>query len=362
MIHKLVVLFGLMSLLAGCSSTPKVTYSVFQPNSTAGGWARSPDYQGKMKFNMVGSLLLLESGPQPAPKPKPKAGNAPKGGEPKEAVSTAGVAPEHQAAAAPTTSAASYLDDVSVKVTKNDSSKSVILVNPHDPLGVKTNYTITYYDNTAVVKSIGTDLQDKRVEYIKNVGSFLAATAPIAGTLLLAEHEFPPPINLPVTIDVESYRDDRGLGKVAWQPLGFKNQDYYEFKIDLQAPSATSVGSDDFFSKFGKEATNVFPVPSCRDAVLSVRLKCDNAPDGACTTADVDASTKEFHFKISDPRYLETVSLPVKGSIDMMDICGANLTQGNASTENGWQIVGEIFTQANAVKKAYTDATKKAGK
>jgi len=412
------LIFGLILVLAGCSSTPKVKYSMLSANSvhtSNSGQAADPpgNYDGKIKFSMGGSLVLLDkaqatsdpadSPAKPAQNPKPanqlsvtivppSAGVSVNGASktptqapstPQQAPSTPQQAPSTPQQApstpqqAPSTTDTENLGDLILKVTKNDSTDNIIILNPANSFGVTTNYSITYYDNSSVIKTLSIDTQDNRVDFIKNAGTLIAAAITLAAPLLNETINTGPTLKIPLTIDVENYRQVCPNEKVnCWVSLGTLNEGW-EYSIKFQNPSPAAIPANKFFDTFNKNSTNAFPIPSCRNAVLIVApIDTSKNCSGAATsdaslvskstaTTDCEDKTlkhphffeKKYFIKIADPQNVETVPIPTKGSIDMMEVCGANITQGNATTSDGWQIIGEVFTQANAIKKAYTDAT-----
>lgn len=332
--------------ISACSSTPKVKYDVFRQYTSASKQANKVDFDGKIKFKLSGSLLLLTAnGDANATNNPSSSGSAPQN-DVSKTKNSASKAKKSTPSVGGSNQAATSSDDITVTVTKSSSSNDTIFMMPDDGWGVSTDYSLTYYDNSLILKSLGTAMQDNRVTYIKDAGEFIAAAVPIAMTFFSVPLEEKPELKLPTTIDVEDYFtfcDNENTATVnCWRPLPGSTGWVYNISLS-NLPSPTAVPRNDFFDKFKKDSTTSFPVVSCRDAVLHLKT--------------TDGSTnKASHITIADPKFLETVKIPAKGSIDSMDICGANVTLGSSNSSDWMQIAGQVFTEANNIKKAYSDA------
>ena len=124
--------------------------------------------------------------------------------------------------------------------------------------------------------------------------------------------------------------------------------------VEPPPPSALKLDSNNAADVLGA-AKNVFLFPACRNATLQYW----SAPSKTATAAKKDAPPKPvmhtLHFRFSDPRYVQSIPLPVKGSLTVKPQCGMTLQSdaGDAttSTEIAKAMADAVQSVAGAVKE-----------
>lgn len=287
----------------GCSAVPMVTYHE----------ATGPDHRGTIKFVLPRSLILLDRASK------------------SERVKLTAVA-------VPT--------DLPV-----EGRQRLYAIVPSDQVGVETRLKVTYADNSRLITSVGVEVEDHRAKTIGEVAGAIVAGIALVGAMAVEEAELPE--RLPVVIDPKTY--ESAARERAWLPLP-QNGDWV-YRLTVEPPPADAVEPPRFFD--GKP-TSVLPYSACRDATLYVLKAKDEKTDEEYAKRLGEAWV--FRLKLADPERLLTVALPAKGKVDMHTGCGANVTSEKTETGSAWALLSEVIKQATAIKKAYDEAEKKAGK
>jgi len=301
------VIVGL-SLMVGCASN-KVFY----------GEVQSADYEGKIKFNLAKSLIKLD-----VAKCGKDQGNCPKN---TEAVSVP-----------------AEFGTVTYTITAQDN------------LFFKTHLKVTYFDNTRLISSIGSELEDNRIKIIQAVGAGLGAATSLVKQIITLETETP---KLPVVIDIDDYKEkaDCKNGKLCrWIDLPSNETDWC-YRIDFGDISQDGIKAQEFFKQYSGKKIDVMIYSACRDATLWVSKKKDK--EKACAIMEQTEQKKfqpqsEFvaRLKVADPEYLQTMKFPDKGKIDMHSSCGANVTSEKTESTDIVSLISEILKQAKSIKEA----------
>jgi hypothetical protein len=346
--------FLLLSLmLVGCASAPEATYTTYDTTQNARGEANiksGKNQEGSIKFFLQGSVLTLAiAAPKSTTEPgaKPPAGKI--GGTtagPTERTTTTAAGMLNAVTAAPTpVSNVETLQKVgaSVIVTASEDKRFLFGLNPVESIWFKPNVSVTYFDNSRMIKVIGTDAQDDRIKVIQGIGGALASLITVAAGAPAKKVEVTAtdaaPLSLPVAIDISSY----DFGASAW--VGIQGNPGWEYKVSLQVDPRGTKQRDDFFSSFADKSTRAFPLSSCQDGDLQIRKSKG-------TNANEDRAVS-YPIRIADPRNVETMLLPYKGSITMHTICGADLaTQKVDKPTTDLDVMQEIITQIGAIQKA----------
>ena len=215
---------------------------------------------------------------------------------------------------------------------------------PKESEWFKPNFSVTYFDNTQLVKSIGTNVVDERIKIIESVGATIVSAIPLFG-LLKKKSEFEDELEilkLPVVIDLNNISNDI-TGK--WFKItGYKHW-WYKVLFDSEEEPKGTVSSGTFFSKYADKHTRSWPYSCCRDISLLV-TRSKNEPSGLIIEYAV------FNLKIADPNHLNTINFPIKGNISMHSICGADVKSETAEISSTFEVVEAIMKQIEAIKKA----------
>jgi hypothetical protein len=293
--------------MVGCSSN-KVFYGKVQP----------ADYGGKIKFNLARSLIKMDLS---------KCGKDQGNCTPK-------------------------VEAVSVPA---ESDANTYTITPQDNMLFKTHLKVTYLDNTRLISSIGSELQDNRIKIIQAIGAGLSAAIPM---LPLAPPPAPPERiqipNLPVVIDVDEYRKEACGTEPFCKAIDLpSNETAWCYKIDFGDTSNDAIKADEFFNKYSEKKADVMIYSACREATIWVSKKKN---DGSCAIMEQKKFEPKTDFvaklKVADPNYIQTMKFPQKGKIDMHSSCGANVTSEKTESTDIFSVISEFLKQAKSIKEA----------
>lgn len=311
-IRHLLALFCLLSFtmgsIVGCTN-PRIRYESISPTSE--------DIEGKNKFRLSRSLILIES--RPVDSKKPQDGS------------------KLVAQSVPTDS-----------IYSADSLQEFTLQEVADFFS-ETKLDVAKIDNTDLISEIGVEVFDKLKDNLEKAGA-VVGTALKFGLAAAAADE---PIRS--VIDVKDYTSTlKSDSKQIWQDLPLNTG--WVYKLDLQ-PSPKPAGAIEtkkFFSSVKGKSVAVFPMSACFDATLYLYK---GAKQGPGTSTEWD-SVRPFQMKIADPDYVQTLALPSKGKIKMHSSCGASITSEKEGTNPVYAILESAIKQAEAIKKAIDDSKK----
>lgn len=317
----IVALCSMTIATVGCTATPSVTYApiVIPSSSDAKG-----DPSGSLKFVLPRSLIFLNR---------------------KDVKDQA-----------------TQLSATSVPTDNRVEGETVRLfsITPDSPWGVETHLNITYIDNTRIVSSIGTSVEDNRVKYIGEIVGIVTTIVKAAAVLGPVAGAGPDmPDHLPAVIDPRAYeaRTDRAKWQTLPRNASVDQEPNMEwvYRLDIGEVGSDAMVSETFFAAHAKK-TDLFPYSACRDATLYL-LKSKSGDGDEARDRQLDKAFV-FGLKLADSRNVMLVSMPAKGKVDAHTACGVNVTSEKSDTSSTWAIIGELVKQAGAVKQAYDDQKK----
>lgn len=222
------------------------------------------------------------------------------------------------------------VSDVSVVSKPAEYRALKLAIKPSNNWRSDTTVTINKVDNKELVASIGVEVTDTTVKTINAVGGAIVKVISLAGGLgLREEHK---ECTLPVTYDVPENLPDSGP-----VPTGTSCFSLSVGKLPPDAMLATQipVNSD----------TSYYYYAACRDATVTLTLA--NQTGNRTKTV-----------RIADPRYVQLVQYPPKGTITSHSECGVSIKTEVTSPTSAADIVDALATQGKAIKDAI-DAAKK---
>jgi hypothetical protein len=241
------------------------------------------------------------------------------------------------------------IDVVSDTTAKNKDNKDVIVsdvsivskpaeyrdlklaIKPSNNWQSNTTVTVNKIDNKELVASIGVEVTDTTVKTINAVGGAIVKVISLAGGLgLLEVHE---DCTLPITYDVPKDLPTAEGGQVE----GPKCFTLSVGKLPPDAMPAAQIPVD--------SDTHYYYYAACRDATVTLKL-----PN------QVGNKTKTV--RIADPRYVQLVQYPPKGTITSHTECGVSIKTEATTPTSAADIVDALATQGKAIKDAI-DAAKK---
>jgi hypothetical protein len=225
------------------------------------------------------------------------------------------------------------VSDVSIVSKPAEYRDLKLAIKPSNNWRSNTTVTVNKVDNKELVASIGVEVTDTTVKTINAVGGAIVKVISLAGGLgLLEVHEA---CTLPITYDVPNNLPAEGsvdTGTTCFRlSVG---------KLPPDAMLATQIPVD--------SDTNYYYYAACRDAIVTLTL-----PN--------QTGNKTKTVRIADPRYVQLVQYPPKGTITSHSECGVSIKTEATSPTSAADIVDALATQGKAIKDAI-DAAKKPAK
>lgn len=306
-------------LLAGCAAAPKVTY-----------WTDPvADADGRIKFYLASTDVTLAAS-EPAKKPAAAFGRV--------TLKLDGDLP----------------GKVKAVATPAEHRAHLYALVPRGDAGVKARLAVAYRadaDTSKLIHKLSVDTVDERKKMLSLLGSVGVALA--AGGLLAvpSPRDMPPlELNLPVTVNSGIAADGQ------WRLLPNNRGWAYRFadQEEKDLLRAASLKAEDFFRRFDHEkgdSTTAFPLSACRRAVLQLRF---GGKEPLTSKAEPQLG---FNVVVADPRYVDALALPFKGTVQTHELCGADYSaDASASALSDWEVMAELLAQVKAVKDAQAQA------
>ena len=240
--------------------------------------------------------------------------------------------------------------DLVVTDTRSEEPQHRLMVLRDDSVWTRTTINLAKVENSDLIESVGVAVEDRRMELIQTIGTAakiiapLVMRAPAAGPQgvikpedrLIAECiSFPrTACDLPQPGDLEVQRAAARRG-----PAG-------SLQAFWGSVPASAITMDAFIGQLGARRVHGLYYAACRS--LEIRYsRIDVAPDTSFTQTD-------YHWKgkIADPRWIEFVRFPRKGSIRMHSQCGASITSEADPTQSNAALIAAAIAQAASVKQA----------
>jgi hypothetical protein len=293
----LILVLVAVLMVSGCASYPKVTYLSLP----------SKEADGAIKYYLQGSLVTLAVvGAQESQEQNGSVQDK------KKSVNTEFLK----------TSVSEVKnigrENVRAIVTATESRKHFYAIKPHESVWSKTSVSVSYIDNTRLIKSIGTSFEDNRIKVIESAGAIITSLLPMFGFLSIVpkvkiETDKKETLNLPVVIDLTEMN---GEESIAW--LNIPGHKQWWYRIELLNPQSDRRKSSEYFKEIDGTEVRALAYSSCQDAKLLVTYSESQPPVYAMDTAT-------FNIRIANPNYVCTLNFPAKGSIAMHSICGADI-------------------------------------
>ena len=205
-----------------------------------------------------------------------------------------------------------------IKAIKNWRSSTLISINK--------------VDNTDLVKSIGVEVSNEVVKSINALGGVVVSV--IKSTALDEAGKAEPCMKAGSSITISLPED---LDK----PIVKPNSETPCVEIVIDALPVDAIKATDI--PLSKDSNHYY-YSACRDATVNIK-----SGGGEVTTGRV---------RIADPRYLQKVQFPVKGTLSMHSNCGVSVKTDAHATNEGPAIIDALVAQAKAISDA-VEASKK---
>ncbi|MQA18429.1 hypothetical protein [Rugamonas rivuli] len=215
-----------------------------------------------------------------------------------------------------------------------------------------TNINITKPDNTERVGTIGTETKENAREMVKAVGGIVAKIAAFAALQPDggASQSCTKELSEPVTLDLSAVLKEIGSGDAsnqAWSKpvtFKFKKDDNQSACVEIEfAPIPLDARKSDTHPF--DEKTSAYYYSACRAVTVKVTYpKGKIYPQGKVFSKNL---------KVADPNFIQSVHFPYKGGITMHSECGVSVkTDGTPDPLYGIGVLAEVLDQIQAVKKS----------
>lgn len=292
-----------LAILAGCSAQPKALYQSPPDNgSTNGNQKYEGDWEGLPKFTLAKSQLVFDYGD------KEKKANP-------------------------------QMVSVPAEAEAHPDTPTRFAIRQDDPWGVDTHLKVTKLDNTDLLASIGTEVEDKRVKYIETAGAVavgLLGAAALAGS----DKELPLSIDSYQLLRAANVKRDEG---VAYGIVTAPDKTSVKFTAAIGPVKPDALDTSTYSAKANETAQETIIHSACR----SITVTFSDGPLGG----------QQFSATIADPRFVQTVKYPEKGSIEFHTACGANTTSSASGASSSLDILNALIAQSKTVREAWKTAT-----
>jgi hypothetical protein len=238
-----------------------------------------------------------------------------------------------------------------------ESEGNLFQIHQHDPWLIKTSFKWVKRENTNLLQSVGTEVEDNRIKTIQAVGGALASIATVlfTHTIDLDEDGSPTPsaktkVALPLAIDTEPFLKDYSKGNLSDTADNGSSDAAGKVGFTLSfgpLPPATISLKDYLSATEGKSQHAIF-IPACRSATIKF------------TDTGSELSGLEFVTTVADPNYVQVIGLPNKGTVNFHSVCGANVLAEKADISTGSELVNASLAQAKSLSETWATARKKA--
>jgi hypothetical protein len=193
--------------------------------------------------------------------------------------------------------------------------------------------SITKVENTDLIKSLDVSVTDN---ISKSIAAYGGAIVKIIGLAAAVADAKPSCISEAKPLSI--FTDFATDGDEFIIPCSAATNEAVKVALQVLPPDAMPASSLPFGT-----TTNYYFYSACRDARITFNQNGEH----------IDRT-----LRIADPRFVQMVQLPVKGSISSHSICGVSVKVEGVAVDNGAAIADALATQGKAIKDAI-DASKK---
>lgn len=290
----LLVVSAFSIALSGCSAQPIVKYELIHGSENYEG-----DFEGLAKFNLAKSVLFV-----------------------------------------------SYADEgegggIKMVSIPAETDSARYMIRPTRSMGVETRLNVVKIDNTDIISSVGTEVEDNRQKIIQ-------ATGAVAVGLIGVMEKPAPGAILPLTVETEPFLNTTKSKEADAEPrqgsIQNANGEVLDFIIEFGALPVDAIARDVFERKINDERQNVIFYSACRTAKI--------------TFLGEPVNHKQFTVTVADPNFVQTARFPEKGKIEMHSACGSNTTTAESSVSSTVDVIGAVIAQAKTVREAWKTKSK----
>jgi len=331
----------LLAAVGGCAiQRPTVTYTVPQSGVEDRDVLASADAGGQL-FDIPTTQVVVTTAAraqQAAARAQPAAAAQPAPGR-----QTGNASNNTNAAPAPqgqtiTVGATTY----TIQVVPQESGNEFRVAGQNSFLAT-TLIQLQYRPSSLIPSSVQVSFTDQTVTRVTEIGTALATIASAAAPFVAAAIAPPRapacPKAAPLTDFKLTVRSPSSAGSaVDGQPCWV-----YSLQFVSTSKPTGAITLDTF--KAQTEPLHVFPVPACRDAVVTL------SPNAA--VPDPKVLPVSFKVRVATPDYLYPVLLPQKGAINLDPVCGASVSDTPVNpTSQTLDAINAALTKAQAIESS----------
>jgi hypothetical protein len=227
--------------------------------------------------------------------------------------------------------------------TPTEDSSRKLAINPAKNWRGTTTLTLTKFENTDLVSSAGVEVTNEVINSINEFGAIIVKAAPLLALAGATEESVKSCLNPKGTLMtvVPVFKDAKGGAESFVLQGNASNPEKDCVKMNVEALPLDAISFDALSTN---EIVDVFYYAACRQASISVIHR------GEVLKAAV---------RISDPRFVQAVRLPAKGTLTMHSQCGISIKSEKASNETtASAIIEALAAQAKAIKDVVEAAKK----
>jgi hypothetical protein len=287
---------ALALLLGACAAETSLSYLVYSPDSAA-----VPDLKGYQKFKLASPVVLVESVMNEKTKD---------------------------------------VDVVFRTIVVEEPDGPTYAVVPHSTLWMVSRIGVTARPNSMLVQEVTTDIEDKRVNLIKDLGGVIVSAISVPGFDKAKPIEgFRGVVDLASALQKHKFRKAGELTSLAKAEIG-EAEKMEIVAVKLSAVSVDAVERDRF--PFNVVQT-VFVYSACREATIELSFK---------------GTPYIYATRVPDPNFVQTVGLPKTGKVAFHDQCGVSVTHGKAQTASSLELLKTTLDQVKSIREAQDKAKK----
>lgn len=228
-------------------------------------------------------------------------------------------------------SAPKELTGVKISSTPVEYTQTTYGIRPVTNWMSSTAVTLNKTDNTNMISSADVSVTDKRAGTISSIGAIVVKGLAIASlTKAVASSCAITSATPKATIDLSEIKAQKGvfdMHKIAGYEGCQLQVEYGALPVGAIEAGKLPLGTN----------THTFYYSACRDVTVTLK------------SATVIYIAK---LRIADPRYLQFVQFPAKGSITMHSVCGASVKMESAAADTSLAIAEALATQTAAIIEA----------
>jgi hypothetical protein len=205
----------------------------------------------------------------------------------------------------------------------------------------RTFIGVQYVPNTRILQTLGVQVKDDRKQVFTALGRLAAALAGGGAATLSA---VPPAANkqlLPITVDSIIHLKSANRGETSAIPFDCPGGTVCG-EVTYGALPDDALSRSDFIAAVNNAWTDLFPVPACRSAKISMQQWNPKSGYDAAAPRIILVSV------VSDPAYVRVVRLPPTGTINFHSACGADVVLGDITVDPIWAAIAELGAQVQA--------------